>query len=224
MTELPNAVAVIDSADDDDDCSSSSFAFADIPIAESVDEYSPAPIAAAAAAAADDPRQHPHPEPEDESTKSSESSSSSSSSSSKKKKKTLLPPDLVPPSSPGFARPSRFALDIGTNDPRFTRHGNQRLTPFPPPPPTTTASSSSSPHGGLSSSSRSLLIESLSRTSILMDRAMGCIAGMAVGDAAGAPLEFRPANDSGMAASSFRMDTGEYVNEYNPFGLAEGQW
>jgi len=83
MTELPNAVAVIDSADDDDDCSSSSFAFADIPIAESVDEYSPAPIAAAAAAAADDPRQHPHPEPEDESTKSSESSSSSSSSSSK---------------------------------------------------------------------------------------------------------------------------------------------
>ena len=53
------------------------------------------------------------------------------------------------------------------------------------------------------------------------DRAMGCLVGMAVGDAIGAPLEFL---DAGSACGRWDRVTNAYDGEMNRFRLKRGQW
>jgi ADP-ribosylglycohydrolase len=82
------------------------------------------------------------------------------------------------------------------------------------------------------------IVEPLCAADVRMDRGVGCLVGMAVGDAVGAPLEFldavdpphRQRSDHGgesTAASAglpFDMRTGTYSIESNKFRLQRGQW
>eukprot|EP00966_Prymnesium_polylepis_P096407 2234211-Prymnesium_polylepis.1 len=56
-----------------------------------------------------------------------------------------------------------------------------------------------------------------------MDRAMGCMVGMAVGDAVGHPLEFLDVVDR-PGASSYSLKTHSYTNPFNKFGHKPSQW
>jgi ADP-ribosyl-[dinitrogen reductase] hydrolase len=57
------------------------------------------------------------------------------------------------------------------------------------------------------------------------DRAMGCMVGMAVGDALGHPLEFLPVVDEpGPGAAHFDLDRMQYHDALNRFRLQPGQW
>lgn len=57
------------------------------------------------------------------------------------------------------------------------------------------------------------------------DRAIGCIVGMALGDALGAPLELLPAVDPPCpGAPALDVRTLRYVGAENPFRLQLGQW
>jgi ADP-ribosylglycohydrolase len=73
---------------------------------------------------------------------------------------------------------------------------------------------------------RRALVSALASTDAGMDRGCGCLVGMAVGDAVGAPLEFLDAADEGRSAtgSSYSLATHSYTNSFNKFGLEEGQW
>lgn len=58
-----------------------------------------------------------------------------------------------------------------------------------------------------------------------LDRAVGCIVGMAVGDAVGHPLEFLPAVDKpGSSGHSFLLQNMSHTNPLNTFRLMPGQW
>ena len=57
-----------------------------------------------------------------------------------------------------------------------------------------------------------------------MDRAMGCMVGMAVGDSVGHPLEFLDVVDSGTGPSSYSLATHKYTRPFNKFSLEPGQW
>jgi ADP-ribosyl-[dinitrogen reductase] hydrolase len=58
-----------------------------------------------------------------------------------------------------------------------------------------------------------------------LDRAVGCMVGMAVGDAVGHPLEFLPACDGPEPhAHSFSLHNMSYTNPLNTFRLMPGQW
>ena len=57
-----------------------------------------------------------------------------------------------------------------------------------------------------------------------MDRAIGSMVGLAVGDSVGAPLEFIGAVDSGTGASRVDIATLTYQNACNRFDLRAGQW
>ena len=58
-----------------------------------------------------------------------------------------------------------------------------------------------------------------------LDRAVGCIVGMAVGDAVGHPLEFLPACDKpDQSEHSFHLHNMSYNNPLNTFDLRSGQW
>jgi len=58
---------------------------------------------------------------------------------------------------------------------------------------------------------------------IALDKIMGCMVGMAVGDALGHPFEFLPATDE-PTTQYFDLNTFEFVNESNVFTLKRGQW
>lgn len=78
------------------------------------------------------------------------------------------------------------------------------------------------------------LIIKESATNKQMDRAIGCMYGMAIGDAVGAPLEFLDATKSIIYGSSmddhfysqswFDLKTGDYFNEFNQCQLQRGQY
>lgn len=58
-----------------------------------------------------------------------------------------------------------------------------------------------------------------------LDRAVGCIVGMAVGDAVGQPLEFLPIVDTpGSSDHSFNLDDMTYTDPLDRFHLLPGQW
>merc|ERR1712178_23369 len=59
--------------------------------------------------------------------------------------------------------------------------------------------------------------------SVELDRAMGAMVGMAIGDSLGAPLEFLPATGS-RSESYFDFDTLTFHEEFNKFRLQRGQW
>lgn len=82
-------------------------------------------------------------------------------------------------------------------------------------------------------------LESLAASSEQLDRAMGCLVGLAVADSVGHPLEFLPvASDSGMGSASWSLaaaladeqkpDYGVhapgYTQPWNKFQLDAGQW
>jgi ADP-ribosylglycohydrolase len=107
------------------------------------------------------------------------------------------------------------------------RHGNQQVSPFPSAAVAAATGRQEAAEmnvGALNSEEREKLIDSLSHTSILMDRGIGSLVGMAIGDAVGAPLEFVPAADLGNTKSSFCHKTHSYTNPLNAFKLMEGQW
>lgn len=56
-----------------------------------------------------------------------------------------------------------------------------------------------------------------------LNRAMGAMVGMAIGDSLGAPLEFLPATGV-VGKSHFNFDTMTFHEEYNKFKLKRGQW
>mmetsp|Transcript_69676 Transcript_69676/g.123345 ORF Transcript_69676/g.123345 Transcript_69676/m.123345 type:complete len:460 (-) Transcript_69676:61-1440(-) len=56
-----------------------------------------------------------------------------------------------------------------------------------------------------------------------LNRAMGCMQGMAVGDALGHPFEFQPAQDTPVGAH-FELKTMTFHQESNAFRLQRGQW
>jgi ADP-ribosylglycohydrolase len=58
----------------------------------------------------------------------------------------------------------------------------------------------------------------------LLDRAMGCIAGMAIADAVGHPLEFLDACDEAHPTHGFDLESMTYRNPFNKFRLKPGQW
>ena len=86
----------------------------------------------------------------------------------------------------------------------------------------------------LSAEERQAMCASLASSDTAMDRGMGCMVGMAVGDSVGAPLEFLDATDptviSGqllsapLPASSYSLKTNSYVEPFNRFQLKPGQW
>lgn len=80
----------------------------------------------------------------------------------------------------------------------------------------------------LSAEDRQALCVSLASSDTAMDRGMGCMVGMAVGDSVGAPLEFLDAADPGACvgapASSYSLRTNSYVKPLNNFQLLPGQW
>ena len=81
----------------------------------------------------------------------------------------------------------------------------------------------------LSAEERQALCVSLASSDTAMDRGMGCMVGMAVGDSVGAPLEFLDAADPGACrvgapASSYSLRTNSYVEPFNKFQLSPGQW
>jgi len=53
------------------------------------------------------------------------------------------------------------------------------------------------------------------------DRAIGCLCGMAIADAIGAPLEFLPVVDD---PADYIFNNGKYTKTYNKFNLKTGQW
>jgi len=58
-----------------------------------------------------------------------------------------------------------------------------------------------------------------------LDRAMGSMCGMGIGDALGHPFEFQPAQDVPSAGSPyFNLRTMRFHNEANTFRLERGQW
>lgn len=68
-----------------------------------------------------------------------------------------------------------------------------------------------------------------------MNRAIGCMYGMAIGDSVGAPLEFLDATKSIIYGSAmddpfmsnkswFDLKTGDYFSEFNQCQLQRGQW
>jgi len=56
-----------------------------------------------------------------------------------------------------------------------------------------------------------------------MNRAMGSMCGMAIGDALGHPFEFMPAQDV-PKDSYFDLKSMAFIQESNTFGLKRGQW
>lgn len=75
--------------------------------------------------------------------------------------------------------------------------------------------------------SHRLSILSSVTTDVKLNRAVGCMVGMAVADALGAPLEFLPvANGDGENDSRhfFSLNTMEYSCPSNKFRLKPGQW
>jgi len=56
-----------------------------------------------------------------------------------------------------------------------------------------------------------------------LDRAMGALCGLGIGDALGAPFEFIPASDT-LEPSHFDLHTMEFHSEFNKFHLERGQW
>lgn len=56
-----------------------------------------------------------------------------------------------------------------------------------------------------------------------LDRAMGCMVGMAIGDGMGHMFEFLPCRDT-PGKQYFDLDTMQFHGEYNRFGLKYGQW
>ena len=57
-----------------------------------------------------------------------------------------------------------------------------------------------------------------------VNKAMGSMAGMAIGDAVGAPLEFLNACDQRHKEHHFCWHRMQYTGEYNKFDLRRGQW
>jgi hypothetical protein len=57
-----------------------------------------------------------------------------------------------------------------------------------------------------------------------LDRAVGSMVGMAVGDAVGAPLEYAAVENGDGLLGHFTLSTGAYVGAANRFGLKPGQW
>ena len=84
----------------------------------------------------------------------------------------------------------------------------QHFTPFPPSP----------------TEQRLSLLVKLATVDATMDRAIGSMVGLAVGDSVGAPLEFIDAVESGTGASKVDIGTLTYRNACNRFGLLAGQW
>ena len=86
----------------------------------------------------------------------------------------------------------------------------------------------------LSAEERQAMCASLASSDTAMDRGMGCMVGMAVGDSVGAPLEFLDATDptvvcgqllfAPLPASSYSLKTNSYVEPFNRFQLKPGQW
>ena len=83
----------------------------------------------------------------------------------------------------------------------------------------------------LSAEERQAMCASLASSNTAMDRGMGCMVGMAVGDSVGAPLEFLDATDptvvcghATLPASSYSLKTNSYVEPFNRFQLKPGQW
>eukprot|EP00928_Gymnodinium_smaydae_P100332 TRINITY_DN9820_c0_g2_i1.p1 TRINITY_DN9820_c0_g2~~TRINITY_DN9820_c0_g2_i1.p1 ORF type:complete len:503 (-),score=91.94 TRINITY_DN9820_c0_g2_i1:4-1512(-) len=58
----------------------------------------------------------------------------------------------------------------------------------------------------------------------LLNRMMGSMVGMAVGDALGHPFEFEPAQDVPGPRQGFDLKTMRFHGEYNKFRLRRGQW
>ena len=84
----------------------------------------------------------------------------------------------------------------------------QHFTPFPP----------------FSTELRVAMLAKLATLDEPMDRAIGSMVGLAVGDSVGAPLEFIGAVDSGTGASRVDIATLTYQNACNRFDLRAGQW
>jgi len=99
-------------------------------------------------------------------------------------------------------------LEVTEHHP-FDRGALQRLTPF-----------LNVPHDA---SARLKLVEALAREPAL-DRAMGALVGLAMGDSCGAPLEFLDVAESGCGCSAFSASDLSYVNPFNRFQLKPGQW
>lgn len=75
---------------------------------------------------------------------------------------------------------------------------------------------------GVSPERKRQVIE-ISKHNDSLDRAMGCMCGMAVGDALGHPFEFIRVSDT-PGTSSFDLKTKEFSCEFNKFRLERGQW
>ncbi|CAE8636345.1 unnamed protein product [Polarella glacialis] len=75
---------------------------------------------------------------------------------------------------------------------------------------------------GVSLERKLLLVEAAARDDLL-NRAMGCMQGMAVGDALGHPFEFQPAQDT-PTGTYFDLATLKFHGESNAFRLERGQW
>jgi len=71
---------------------------------------------------------------------------------------------------------------------------------------------------------RKLRIIELAKQSEGLDRAMGSMCGMGVGDSMGHPFEFLPAQDQPTSGSYFDLKTMKFYGEQNTFGLERGQW
>jgi ADP-ribosyl-[dinitrogen reductase] hydrolase len=61
------------------------------------------------------------------------------------------------------------------------------------------------------------------RHHLFLERAMGSMVGMAIGDALGHPFEFMPTQDQ-PGRSRFDLASMTFLNESNAFGLDRGQW
>merc|ERR1719276_486447 len=72
--------------------------------------------------------------------------------------------------------------------------------------------------------SKRALIRAQAESSVALDRAIGCMVGMGVGDALGAPLEFLPASDEPSSRSHFDIKRMTFKGEKNKFRLDRGQW
>jgi len=61
------------------------------------------------------------------------------------------------------------------------------------------------------------------KSSVMLDRAMGSMCGMAIADATGHPFEFLDCQDT-PGSTRFDRSTFKFHNESNAFGLKRGQW
>ena len=74
---------------------------------------------------------------------------------------------------------------------------------------------------------RSHWITECTQYSLEIDRSVGCMVGMAIGDAVGHPLEFVDVTDLLLEKKTrprFDSKSNQYFNEFNRFKLERGQW